>query len=75
MVTVMVTPTWLISISHGSQVLAKEDIKQVTLLIYAHTYGIMHTLHSKEDIYKDVMNLEADSILKSSLEFMEYYLK
>lgn len=51
------------------------DIKQVNLFIYAHTYGIMHTIHSKKDIYKDVMNLEADSIQKSALEFMEYYLK
>ena len=51
------------------------DIRQVFVLIYAHTYGIMHTIYAKEDIYKDVLHLEPVSIEKSALEFMEYYLR
>ena len=51
------------------------NIHQVSILIYAHTYGVMHTIYSKEDIYKDVLNMDPDSIEKSALEFMEYYLR
>jgi TetR/AcrR family transcriptional regulator len=51
------------------------NIQQAFILLYAHTYGVMHTIYSKEDIYKDVLNLEPDSIEKSALELMEYYLK
>ena len=51
------------------------DVNQCSILVYAHTYGIMHTLLSKEDIYRDVLNLAPESIEKSTLEFMEYYLR
>lgn len=51
------------------------DTAQVFILIYAHTYGIMHTIYAKEDIYQDVLHLEPDAIEKSALEFMEYYLR
>jgi len=43
--------------------------------MYAHTYGIMHTIYSKEDIYKDLFNLDSATIEKSALEILEYYLK
>jgi AcrR family transcriptional regulator len=51
------------------------DIHRVLILFYAQTYGIMHTIYSKEDVYKDVLNMDPDAIEKSALEFMEYYLK
>jgi TetR/AcrR family transcriptional regulator len=51
------------------------DIKQISILIYAHTYGVMHTIYSKEDIYKDVLNMNPETVEKSALELMEYYLR
>jgi len=51
------------------------DIKQISILIYAHTYGVMHTIYSKEDIYKDVLNMDPETVEKAALEFMEYYLR
>ncbi len=51
------------------------DIKQISILIYAHTYGVMHTIYSKEDIYKDVLNMDSETVEKSALEFLEYYLR
>ena len=51
------------------------DIRQLAILIYAHTYGVMHTIFSKEDIYKDVLNLDPETVEKSALEFMEFFLK
>jgi len=51
------------------------DINRVLILIYAQTYGVMHTVYSKEDVYKDVLNMDPVNIKKSALEFMEYYLK
>jgi hypothetical protein len=38
-------------------------------------YGIMHFMFSKEDVYKDVLGLDASIIEKSALHNIEYYLK
>ena len=51
------------------------DINAVIILIYAHTYGVMHTIHSKEDVYKDVLSMDSESVEKSALEFIEFYLR
>lgn len=51
------------------------DVNSFSVLVYAHTYGVMHTIHSKEDVYKDVLNVESSTVEKSALEYMEYYLK
>lgn len=51
------------------------DINVFLVLLYAQTYGVMHTIHSKEDIYKDVFGLDSAIIEKSALEIIEYYLK
>lgn len=50
------------------------DTKQAFILIYALTFGVMHTIHAKEDVYQDVLDLESGSIERSSLELMERYL-
>lgn len=51
------------------------DVNRVIILIYAHTYGVMHTIYSKKDIYEDVLNTDASAVEQAALEFMEYYLK
>ena len=43
--------------------------------MYAHTFGVMHTVHSKKDVYEDVVNVDSGTIEKSALEFIKYYLK
>ena len=51
------------------------DINMFVVLLYAQMYGITHTIYSKEDIYKDVFDLDPVAIEKAALEIMEYYLK
>jgi TetR/AcrR family transcriptional regulator len=51
------------------------DINVFLVLFYAQMYGVMHTIYSKEDIYKDVLGLGPSIIEKSALETIEYYLK
>jgi hypothetical protein len=51
------------------------DVNRLLILLFAHTYGVTHTIYSKEDVYKDVFNLQSDLIEQSALEMMEYYLK
>ena len=51
------------------------DINVFLVLLYAQMYGVMHTMYSKEDVYKDVFNLDSATIEKSALEIIEYYLK
>ena len=50
------------------------DINVFLVLFYAHVYGVMHTMYSKEDIYKDVLGLDPSTIENSALEIVEYYL-
>ena len=61
-------------IEEGS-VREKIAVNAALLLIYAHTYGVMHTIHNKQDIYEDVLGLDPESIEKSAIEFIEFYLK
>jgi TetR/AcrR family transcriptional regulator len=51
------------------------DSNVFLVLLYAQMYGVMHTIYSKEDIYKDVFDLDSAIIEKSALEIIEYYLK
>jgi AcrR family transcriptional regulator len=51
------------------------DMDRILVLIYAQTYGVMHTVHTKEDVYKDVLNMNPQAVEQSALEFMNYYLK
>ena len=51
------------------------DVKTFSVLVYAHTFGVMHTVHSKKDVYEDVVNVDSGTIEKSALEFIKYYLK
>ena len=51
------------------------DVQVVLVLLYAQVYGVMHTIYAKEDIYKDVLNLDSSIIEESALESIEYYLK
>jgi len=51
------------------------DINVFLVLFYAQMYGVMHTIYSKEDIYKDVFGLAPALIEESAIEIIEYYLK
>jgi len=51
------------------------DIHAVIILIQAQIYGILHTIYAKEDVYQDVLHIEAEMIEKSGLEMIQYYLK
>ncbi len=50
------------------------DVNVFLVLLYAHVYGVMHTIYSKEDIYKDVFGLDPAIIENSALEVIEFYL-
>jgi TetR/AcrR family transcriptional regulator len=51
------------------------EVDVFLVLLYAHVYGVMHTIHSKQDIYQDVFGLDAAIIEGSALELIESYLK
>ena len=51
------------------------DVDVFLVLLYAHLYGVMHTIHSKQDIYQDVFGLDPAIIESSALELIESYLK
>jgi AcrR family transcriptional regulator len=51
------------------------DVSMFLILMYAHVYGVPHTLYSKEDIYKDVLGLDPAAIESSALEVIEFYLR
>ena len=44
-------------------------------LLFAHIYGVMHMIYSKEDVYKDVLHKDPASIETSALEIVEYYVR
>lgn len=50
------------------------DVKMFLVLLYAQMYGVTHTIYAKEDIYKDVFDLDPAAIEKSALEILAYYL-
>jgi AcrR family transcriptional regulator len=51
------------------------DINRLSVLFFAYTYGVMHTVISKEDVYEDVLGLNAKEVERSALEFLEYFLE
>jgi AcrR family transcriptional regulator len=50
------------------------DTNRLSVVFYAYTYGVMHTVISKEDVYVDVLGLNPDEVERSALEFLEYFL-
>ena len=51
------------------------DINAFLALLYAQIYGVTHFICAKEDVYKDVLGLDAASIEKSALESIESFLR
>lgn len=51
------------------------DVNVFLVLLYAHVYGVMHTIYSKQDIYEDVFGLDPAIIERSALEVIESYLR
>lgn len=51
------------------------DVDRFLVILYAHLYGVAHTVHAKEDIYRDVFGLDSEAVEASALEMIEYYLK
>jgi AcrR family transcriptional regulator len=51
------------------------NINLVLVLLYAQIYGVMHTIHSKEDVYRDVFGLDPATIERSALDTIGSYLK
>ena len=50
------------------------DVNMFMVLLYAQMYGVTHTIYAKEDIYKDVFNLDPAAIERTAIEIIEYYL-
>ena len=44
------------------------------VLLYAQIYGVTHMIYSKEDVYRDVLKVDAARIEASALEIIQYYL-
>ena len=51
------------------------DINHCSMLFYSYTYGVMHTLLSKEDVYSDVLGLDSLAVERQALEFLKYFLE
>jgi TetR/AcrR family transcriptional regulator len=51
------------------------DVNMFIVLLYAQMYGVAHTIQAKEDIYRDMFNLDPADIEKAAVEIIEYYLK
>jgi AcrR family transcriptional regulator len=51
------------------------DVDRFLVILYAHMYGVTHTVYSKEDVYRDVFGLDSDAVEASALELVAYYLK
>jgi AcrR family transcriptional regulator len=51
------------------------DVGRFQVLYFAHTYGVMHTVFAKEDVYADVLGLDPESVESAALELLEVYLK
>jgi AcrR family transcriptional regulator len=51
------------------------DVDRFLVILYAHMYGVTHTVYSKEDVYRDVFGLDPDAVEASALELVEFYLK
>jgi TetR/AcrR family transcriptional regulator len=55
----------------------REDIDPgfVNALIYTNTFGATHTMMFKEDVYKDVMGIDASSIEDATCDLIATYLR
>lgn len=51
------------------------DFDKFLVILYAHMYGVTHTVFSKEDVYRDVFGLDPADVEASALELIGYYLK
>jgi AcrR family transcriptional regulator len=51
------------------------DINRLSVLFFAYTYGVTHTVISKEDVYRDVLGLDSEAVERSALEFLRYFLE
>jgi AcrR family transcriptional regulator len=51
------------------------DVDVFLVLLYAHVYGVMHTISSKADIYQDVFGLDPATVESSAMDLIEFYLK
>jgi len=51
------------------------DVYQFSILYFAITHGVMHTVFSKEDVHLDVLGLDSGVVERSALEFLEYFLE
>ena len=51
------------------------DISAFLVLLFAKIYGVTHMMYTKEDVYKDVLDMEPNTIETSALEMIYYYLK
>lgn len=51
------------------------DVNVFLVLLYAHVYGVMHTISSKADIHQDVFGLDPATVESSAMDLIEFYLK
>ena len=51
------------------------DINVFLILMFAQIFGVMHTVHTKEDVYEDLLALDSGTIEDSTVEFLRYYLE
>jgi len=51
------------------------NINRLLVLFFSNTYGVMHTVLAKEDVYVDVLGLNHEEVERSALEFLEYFLE
>jgi TetR/AcrR family transcriptional regulator len=51
------------------------DTNRLSVIFFAYTYGVMHTVLSKEDVYVDVLGLDSEVVERSALEFLKYFLQ
>jgi len=51
------------------------DMGRFSIVFFAYTYGVTHTVMSKEDIYVDMLDLTVAAVEKSAMEFLQYFLE
>jgi len=51
------------------------DVNAFLISLWAHIYGVMHTIYTKEDVYEDVLSLDSATIERSTIELFQYYLE
>jgi len=51
------------------------DINTFLVLMFAHNYGVMHTIYTKKDVYEDLLSLDSAAIELSAVEMMRFYLR